>query len=297
MPPITRVENSGGMQQDLDNGPSTTAIFPSIAAQPLPVDYTNVEYSGTGLWPDPYYTPSTHDTRRNPTDVFQAQHWSNSPNQAPSSSTTLYNVWNAGGSLADVQHLEYSREGLVGQAEGRQSAQQDFHIPFSIPAPPDANEIPIGTSRTSAVSKPIDVRTTSPVAEPAQEKSEKVSDRATTSSSGSAARTAKKQSSSFWRMPPLTQSRGRRSDDGDSHAGARKISRDSARSDPEKREGDTTSVPFRADSSNNGGIRRSILRKNQVDAFEDFAGLPAEKGFPIQVLILSSLKCLRSYTH
>jgi len=35
---------------------------------------------------------------------------------------------------------------------------------------------------------------------------------------------------------------------------------------------------------NNGGIKRSILRQSQVDAWQDMsAGLPAEKGFPIQI--------------
>ncbi|MCJ1379778.1 hypothetical protein MMC17_002881 [Xylographa soralifera] len=284
MPPITGAENSGGIQWDIDNNrPPTTAILDPTAAQPLPVGYTDVEYGGAGFWPDPYSGLSTHDSGYNPTDVYQAQHWHDTSNHPPSNSTAPYNAWGAGSSLADVERLSYSPEGLVGQAEARQSARQDFHIPFSTSASSETNEIAKGTYRIGSVSKSSEVNTISQPANQARETSEQVPDQATTGSSASAARTVKKQSSSFSRMPPVTQSGARRSDDGDSHNGTRKFSRDSARSDRDKHEGDTAPVPFRADSGNDGGIRRSILRKNQVDAFEDFSGLPAEKGFPIQI--------------
>ena len=95
-------------------------------------------------------------------------------------------------------------------------------------------------------------------------------------------------------MPPTTQSSGRRPDDGGAPQLNRKISRDSAGSKispdlhnevPVKndaQEGVLFSPSFRA--ATNGGIKRSILRKSQVDAWQDMsAGLPAEKGFPIQI--------------
>ncbi|MCJ1390343.1 hypothetical protein MMC18_003202 [Xylographa bjoerkii] len=284
MPPITGVENSGGIQWDLDNnGIPTTTILTPTAAQPLSVSYTNVEYGGAGLWPDSYSGLSTHNPGHKPTDVYQAQRWHDPSCQAPSTSASPYNAWGAGGSVADVKHLNYSPEALVGQAEARQSSRQDFHIPFSISVPSGANETAKGISMISPASKPSGVKTIPLPANQAREKLERVSDQATTGSSASAARTAKKQSSSLSRMPPVTQSIGRRSDDGDSHNGTRRVSRDSVRSDRDKREGETAAVPFRADSDNNEGMRRSILRKNQVDVFEDFSGLPAEKGFPIQI--------------
>ena len=95
-------------------------------------------------------------------------------------------------------------------------------------------------------------------------------------------------------MPPTIQSRGRRSDDGKAPQINRKISRESAGSkislglhneEPVKndaQEGGLFSPNFRA--ATNGGMKRSILRKSQVDAWQDMAaGLPAEKGFPIQI--------------
>ncbi|MCJ1419827.1 hypothetical protein MMC32_006183 [Xylographa parallela] len=284
MPPFPGAENSGGVRQDHDNNrPPTIAILTPTAAQPRPVGYTDVEYGGTGLWPDSYSGLSTHDSGYNPTDVYQAQHWHHTSNQAPSNSTALYNAWGAEGSLADVERLSYSPEGLGGQGEARQSARQDFHIPISISASSETNDIAKGARRIGSVAKPSEVRTVSQPANQARETSEQVSDQATTGSSASAGRTVKKQSSSFARMPPVIQSVGRRSDDGDSQNATRKVSRDSARSDRGKHEADTAPILLRTDSSNDGSIRRSILRKNQVDAFEDFSGLPAEKGFPIQI--------------
>lgn len=47
---------------------------------------------------------------------------------------------------------------------------------------------------------------------------------------------------------------------------------------------DGTTPPAPSHIGNNGGIKRSILRQSQVDAWQDMsAGLPAEKGFPIQI--------------
>jgi len=47
---------------------------------------------------------------------------------------------------------------------------------------------------------------------------------------------------------------------------------------------DATTPPVSSHIGNNGGIKRSILRQSQVDAWQDMsAGLPAEKGFPIQI--------------
>ena len=295
MPPYTGAENSGGTQRDLEdsNGPPTIAILTPTAAQPLPVGYTNVDYSGAGFWPDSYSASysglSTRDSGYNPTDVYQAQHWHDTSNQAPSNSTALYNAWGAGSSLADVEFLSCSPEGLVGQAEARQSARQDFNTPFPTSASLESNEITSGTPRIGSVSKPSETKTISQPANQARETLEQASDQATTGSTASAGRTVKKQSSYTSSMPPIIPSGGRRSDDGASHNGTRKVSRDSARSDRDKHAGDAAPAPVRVDSGNDGGIRRSILRKNQVDAFEDFSGLPAEKGFPIQVLMLLSL--------
>ncbi|MCJ1402369.1 hypothetical protein MMC11_005589 [Xylographa trunciseda] len=283
MPPITGAESSGGIQWDIDDSAPPTTILPPTTIQSLPVGYSNVEHGGGELWPESYSGLPTHEAGYNPVDAYQAQHWHDPSNQAPSSSPNLHNAWAARGSLADVKHLSSSPEGLVGQAQARQSAQQDFHIPFSISVPLESSEFTRGTSTLRSVITPPEVKTNSPRTNQKQEKLEKVSDRAIPGSSASAARTAKKQSSSISRMPPVTQSKGRRSDDGDSHNGARRFSRESARSDRDRREGDTATVPLRADSDNNEGMRRSILRKNQVDAFEDFSGLPAEKGFPIQI--------------
>ena len=95
-------------------------------------------------------------------------------------------------------------------------------------------------------------------------------------------------------MPPSTQSRGRRPDDSEAPQVNRKISQDSVGSkmlpdfEKEPPVKDTVhqdalfSTSFQAPT--NGGIKRSILRKSQVDAWQDMsAGLPAEKGFPIQI--------------
>ena len=47
---------------------------------------------------------------------------------------------------------------------------------------------------------------------------------------------------------------------------------------------DGTKPPVSSHTGSNGGIKRSILRQGQVDAWPDMsAGLPAEKGFPIQI--------------
>ncbi|MCJ1284828.1 hypothetical protein MMC26_004165 [Xylographa opegraphella] len=282
MPPITAAENSGGIRRDLDNndGPPTIAILTPTAAQPRPVRYTDVEYGSAELWPDSFSGLSAHDTGYNPADVYQAQHWHDTFNQASSNSTALHNAWSAGSSLADVECLSYSP---VGQAEARQSARQDFDIPISTSAFSEINEVATRTPRMGFVPKPLEVKTISERANQTRETSEQLSDKATAGSFVPAGKTVKKQSLHFSKMPPATQSGVRRSDDGDSHNGTRKASRDSARTDRDKHEVDTASVPFRADSGNNGGTQRRILRKNQVDAFEDFSGLPTEKGFPIQI--------------
>lgn len=94
-------------------------------------------------------------------------------------------------------------------------------------------------------------------------------------------------------MPPAAQPRARRSEDSQTpHTGGKSSrastvstmspalhSEESVKPDAQEREktGNSTRV-------DNRGIKRSILRHNQVDSWQDMgAGLPAEKGFPIQI--------------
>ena len=97
-------------------------------------------------------------------------------------------------------------------------------------------------------------------------------------------------------MFPAVQSRKRRSEDGQNQPTNHMISAESAKSSvlpaaksenhikPDLQDGTTPSGSSYIHMGNNGGIKRSILRQSQVDAWQDMsAGLPAEKGFPIQI--------------
>lgn len=97
-------------------------------------------------------------------------------------------------------------------------------------------------------------------------------------------------------MFPAVQSRKGRLEDVHNQSTSHRIPVESAKSSvspgahsknhikPDRQDGTTPPGSSHIHMGNSGGIKRSILRQSQVDAWQDMsAGLPAEKGFPIQI--------------
>ena len=280
--------------------PTSSSIRPPLSAG------ASAQYVDTSLWStfaDP--APLAAYNVPEPASQYQGQRWSALPvpehTEARSADATLHGSWHHNGISSEAPALNYNLNEPANQTDLRQGAREDFHIPYSVdisvgqggsaPIPgeplPEPQQAEAGDGADS---------TTHPGQKVAQTR--RVSFQAGESSSAPASRKdVSNRRRSVKAMPSGSATRGRRSEDGHSPHVIRKPSHsESSRSDmPHTRPGGDSvksdvqergpaANSFRAETSENGGMRRSILRHNQVDAFQDMsAGLPAEKGFPIQI--------------
>lgn len=296
----TAPDNSGGNQRELKHQPLITS---TVAQENLPAsfDYSLVQYAGGGVWPEQSLAGLTDQYHvHHPADVVRDHHWIDtlalSTDQAPAEAAAVYNTWVSGNSARNRHEVSYHPEVLAGPAEGRQSASQDFCIPFSISVPSRSTRISRADSGSSYAPRPTEANEASPPAGQALEQpvsTKDISTQVASSSSASRPRAASSKKQSF-SMAPAPQVRARRSDDGYAAQTDRKASPDSARPEispaslnddnvkGDQRTRDHLTSAFVIGEKGNGGMRRTILRKNQLDAF-DFSGLPAEKSFPIQI--------------
>ncbi|MCJ1475447.1 hypothetical protein MMC13_004109 [Lambiella insularis] len=296
MPPIAP-DRSGGDHWELEQQPPTNAT--AQESPPASFHYPNVHYIGDGVWPDQSH-PDVQYQLNNSADDFQGQHWRDLPtpshDQAHPEPVTLYNNLESGDTAGGRQELIYGPEAVIGQAEGRQSVGQDFHVPFSISVPSEATALSRANSDSSYAPQPIEAHDLS--APTGQAHEQPVSTNKTPIQAGSGSSASRPQAASTRKqgssMTPAPQVRARRSEEGHSLQQGRRASPDYARADVNKASSNDDNakggyrVRNRLTSSfivgENGGVgmKRTILRKNQLDAM-DLSILPAEKGFPIQV--------------